>query len=97
MLDKNKDKKISMEEIDSLTDVEMELAAKLFPMFYNSEEEEEGDGDDEKEELTSTNSENESLDSDEDEDLPKKKKKTKSELWSETFKVSIVFCLLVQW
>ena len=47
MLDKNKDKHISLEEINALTDGEMEFAAKLFPLFMSEEDAEESESESE--------------------------------------------------
>ena len=40
MLDKNRDKQISLEEINALNEDEVRLASQLFPMFSLEEEEE---------------------------------------------------------
>ena len=39
MLDQNKDKQISMKEINSLTEGGLEFAAKLFPMYMTEDDE----------------------------------------------------------
>ncbi|XP_066917312.1 bifunctional peptidase and (3S)-lysyl hydroxylase JMJD7-like [Clytia hemisphaerica] len=41
LLDKNKDKQITLEEVNALSDDEVRLASQLFPMFALEEEEEE--------------------------------------------------------
>ena len=71
MLDKNKDKRISLEEINLLTEGEIEFAAKLFPMYMSEEDEIENENESESENQDENRDqgENENENEDDDEEL----------------------------
>ena len=84
MLDQNKDKEISMEEINSLTEGGLEFAAKLFPMYMTEDDEieSESENEDESENLDENQNQSNKDESDDevDEELLPRTHQKKTEL-----------------